>query len=349
MATIIGYGVDYSARQISGSALARHRYRGNPLRFVHRYLDFPAQQYPALDRGEVADLTAHGLEIEAIYEENTDDPAGGWLAGQRMGRQAVTSARAAGLPTGSTIYMCADAWLSNRGITVAAAMAFLDGARTVIAEFAIGAYGFADFIFAAAAGGHADRFWLCGTEIPLEHVPEWLDAYQWNNGREYVDGVECDLIKRYRPIAAGGAAGGAGIPADGGFLMALEAWQQERMFDRLLALSQGVDGQNFNGRQFDHEEIRRDTTDAKIDAIGLALAQLAEHDDRITLDPEQLELLNTKLGDRVAAEVDEIEAKLLERLDAMAAMLADRTGADKAVVLAALAEFYGVAVQAVDQ
>lgn len=205
MARIIGYGVDYSARRISGAALARHRYhdgRGgaHELGFVHRYLDFPRQGHPPLTRAELADLNAHGIAVEAIYEENIDDPRGGWLAGQRMGRQAVTSARAASLPAGSTIYFCADAWLSSQGITVAAAMAFLDGARTVIAEYIVGAYGFADFVFAAAAGGHADRFWLCGAEIPAHLVPDWLDAYQWNNGREYVDSVECDLIKRYRPI-----------------------------------------------------------------------------------------------------------------------------------------------------
>jgi lysozyme len=42
------------------------------------------------------------------------------------------------------------------------------------------------------------------------------------------------------------------------FLMALEQWQQERIFDRILSMSQGVEGQNFNGAQFDAEQRQRD-------------------------------------------------------------------------------------------
>lgn len=208
MADVIAYGVDYSARRLTGEVLAAHRLEHDggvhPVSFVHRYLDFPGQRWPALNRDEVDDLTAHGIGIEAIYEENVDDPAGGWDAGVRMGAQAVESARAAGLPAGTTIYFCADAWLANHGIPISTAMEFLDGASSTIAEYTPGAYGFEDFVFAAATGGHAKRFWLCGAEIPVERVPDWLDAYQWNNGREPVDGLETDLIKRYRPILNGG-------------------------------------------------------------------------------------------------------------------------------------------------
>lgn len=197
---VIATGLDYSARRLSGASVRAAGYK-----FVNRYLDFSGQQWPPLTAGELLDLEANGIEVHAVYEQNTNDPAGGYPAGVAMGRQAVQSARAAGLPAGTTIFMCADSWLANHSISVGTAMSFLDGARTQIdpAGFVIGAYGFADFIFAAHDGGHADRFWLCGAEIPDDHRPDWLHMYQWNNGRVFVDGLSCDLNKQYLPMDGG--------------------------------------------------------------------------------------------------------------------------------------------------
>lgn len=194
---VIATGLDYSAARLSGASIRKAGYK-----FVNRYLWFPGQRWPSLTAAEYHDLRSNGLEVHAIYEQNTNDPAGGWRGGELMARQAVLSAQMAGMPRNSVIFMCADAWLSTHKIPVATAMAFLDGARSVIdpAGYIIGAYGFADFIFAAHKGGHADRFWLCGAEIPEQHRPPWLHMYQWNNGRVYVDGVECDLNKQYIPM-----------------------------------------------------------------------------------------------------------------------------------------------------
>ncbi len=198
MPSVISRGLDYSARRLSGASIRRAGYT-----FVHRYLDFPGQLYPALNAAEVDDLQANGVDLETIFERTTSDPSGGFDGGKALAAEAVRAARACGLPQGTTIYMCADAWLSKHGIPVERAMAFLFGARPVLesAGYVIGAYGFADFVFAAANGGFADRFWLCGAQIPDNQVPPWLDVYQWNNGRVYVDGLECDLNLRYRPIA----------------------------------------------------------------------------------------------------------------------------------------------------
>lgn len=41
------------------------------------------------------------------------------------------------------------------------------------------------------------------------------------------------------------------------FLMALADWQQQRIFDRVLSMSQGVEGENFDGDQFKREEGER--------------------------------------------------------------------------------------------
>lgn len=202
--TVIAVGLDYSARRLSGASIRAAGYK-----FVNRYLWFPGQRYPALTADEYRDLAANGVEVHAIYEQNTNDPVGGWNSGVAMARQAVQSANAAGLPAGRTIYMCADAWLSTHGIPVSTAMSFLDGARSILrpAGYLTGAYGFADFVYAAQDGGHADRFWLCGAE---SGVRAGIHHYQWNNGRVQVDGLECDLNKQYLPMFDGAPGGGAG-------------------------------------------------------------------------------------------------------------------------------------------
>lgn len=209
---VIATGLDYSARRLSGASIRAAGYK-----FANRYLWFPGQRWPALTADEYRDLTANGIEVHAIYEQNTNDPAGGWNAGVAMARQAVQSAQAAGLPQGHTIYMCADAWLATHGISVSTAMSFLDGARSVLrpAGYMTGAYGFRDFVYAAQDGDHADRFWLCGAE---SGVRPGIHHYQWNNGRVYVDGLECDLNKQYIPMFEGAPGGGGGGDED----MALE-------------------------------------------------------------------------------------------------------------------------------
>jgi hypothetical protein len=108
--------------------------------------------------------------------------------------------------------MCADAWLSTHGIPVSTAMSFLDGARSILrpAGYLTGAYGFADFVYAAQDGAHADRFWLCGAE---SGVRPGIHMYQWNNGAVSVDGLTCDLNKQYIPMFEG-APGGGGIGGD---------------------------------------------------------------------------------------------------------------------------------------
>ncbi len=199
---VTAQGLDYSARRLSGRSIRDAGYD-----FVLRYLWFPGQQYPALNPTEMADLTANGVEVHGIYEQNTNDPAGGYAGGRRLAAQAVASATAATLAPGRTIFMCSDAWLSTHGIPVSTAMAFLDGARDIIdnSPYVLGAYGFRDFVYAAQDGGHADRFWLCGAE---SGVRDGIHLYQWNNGRAWVDGIECDLNKKYLPLLDGGSAGG---------------------------------------------------------------------------------------------------------------------------------------------
>lgn len=319
---VIAQGLDYSARRLTGKQV-----RDAGFTFVNRYLDFPGQQWPALTADEYWDMRANDVEVHAVYEENTSDPAGGWNAGVRMARQAVDSARACGLPAGTTIYMCADAWLANNGIPVSTAMSFLDGARSVLgpAGYVTGAYGFADFVFAAAQGGHAQRFWLCGAEIPDSLRPDWLHMYQWNNGRVYVDGLECDLNKQYLPMSAGGPGGGGGGGDD-------VSW-----YDKFKT----ADGKStFEAWQFlvwsNHYDNMIPAVVEMLNAQGQVLAAIAEDaGNDVELTPEQLELLRTG-----------VTADMSRGFAEMGAYLAERLGVGKDVVHEALRDFFRPAVNA---
>lgn len=62
---------------------------------------------------------------------------------------------------------------------------------------------------------------------------------------------------------------------DGGdFLVALEQWKQDRIFDRILSMSQGVEGQNFDGAQFAREQAQRDAQSAALAAIQAQLTAI---------------------------------------------------------------------------
>lgn len=189
MPTALDKGLDYSAQRISGAKIKAAGYN-----FVIRYLWFPGQRVSYIDANEYRDLTANGVDVELVYEQTTSDPAGGYEAGRRLMLQAVSSALSIGAAPGTIIYMCSDAWLATHGIPVATAMNFLRGARSAVGPYKLGAYGFTDFVYAAQNAGLADAYWLCGAE---SGVRDGITHYQWNNGRVYVDGVECDLNKRY--------------------------------------------------------------------------------------------------------------------------------------------------------
>lgn len=216
--TVVSHGLDYSAARIPAVEV-----KANGYEVVRRYLWFNGQRHAYLTADETQDMLRNGVQVDAIYEQNTNDPAGGYAGGQRMATQAVASSRGAGLPQGSLIYMCADAWLSTHGIPLATAMDFLRGSGQVIraAGYRVGAYGFADFIFEAARLGLADAYWLAGAEIPANQRPAWLTSWQNNRGYVYVRwagrSVTCDHNDNYRHSginAPGGGGGAGGFPVD---------------------------------------------------------------------------------------------------------------------------------------
>lgn len=314
---VIATGLDYSARRLTGAQVRAAGYT-----FVNRYLWFPGQRWPALTAAEYRDMRANGVDVHAIYEQNTNDPAGGWDAGVALAHQAVESARTCALPPGTTIFMCADAWLTTHGIPVSTAMAFLDGARSVIdpAGYVTGAYGFRDFIYAAQDGGHADRFWLCGAE---SGVRAGIHMYQWNNGRVYVDGLECDLNKQFLPMTTGAPGGGGGGGDD-------VSW-----YDKFKT----ADGNaTYEAWQFlvwsNHYDNMIPGIVNLLNVQAQVLADIAEDaGNNVQLTPEQLAQLRAG-----------VSADVSQGLDAMRDYLAERLGVGHDVVYDALRDFFRVTV-----
>lgn len=61
---------------------------------------------------------------------------------------------------------------------------------------------------------------------------------------------------------------------DGGFLMALADWEQQRLLERVLAMAEGVDGQNPDGAQFRREQVQRDAQTAALATIQAQLTAI---------------------------------------------------------------------------
>ncbi len=193
----VTYGADYSAAELSPSDL--DKFKDFDLRFLIRYIGWPENRkcishYPGAYERHVG----AGRRVLLVAEHLRDDPAGGHAGGVAMARRALKDARSIGYPDHLPIFFCADAWLAEVHIPPATAMAYLDGAASVMGRQRTGAYGFRDFIKAAKSGGHARWLWLAGS-APTDHeVAEgWPHFYQRNNGRIRPGGVEADLNWAY--------------------------------------------------------------------------------------------------------------------------------------------------------
>lgn len=129
------------------------------------------------------------------------------------------------------------------------------------------------------------------------------------------------------------------------FLGALEEWEQRRAFERILRMSSGVEGENFNGEQYNDETAQRAALGLKLDAIGDAIKQLSDDPKTsVKLDDEQLKVLQKSVADRAAEELQASTKKLEEALKAQTEYLADKFNLDKEEVKSALNEWFGVKV-----
>ena len=193
----VTYGADYSAGELSPAEL--DRFTTYDLRFLFRYIGWPdnpkcISHYPGAYRA----LADSGRMVLLVVEEGKTDPAGGRDAGVTMAQRARDNAASVGYPDSLPIFFCSDGWLSLDGIPVDTAMAYLDGAASVLGKNRVGAYGFRDFIQAAKAGGHAEWLWLCGSAPDDGELAQgWPHLYQWNGAHIYPGGLEANLNWAY--------------------------------------------------------------------------------------------------------------------------------------------------------
>jgi hypothetical protein len=209
----VAYGADYSARELSPSEL--NAFTAYDLRFLIRYIGWPENpkcisHYPGAYQAHVSG----GRLVLLAAEFATSDPAGGFAGGVAMAQRALNDAKSIGYPDNLPIFFCADGWLASNDTSVATAMAYLDGAASVMSRIRTGAYGFRDFIQAAQAGGHATWLWLCGTAPTDAEVAQcWPHFYQWNNGTIDPGGLQADLDWAYPGVLEALQAGS--LPASG--------------------------------------------------------------------------------------------------------------------------------------
>jgi hypothetical protein len=86
-----------------------------------------------------------------------------------------------------------------------------------------------------------------------------------------VDRVQCD-VNEWNVEAHPDMPGIYFANKKGGVVSDLQEWEQRRLFDRTLSAAMGVEGQNFHGVQFQHEEDWRQATTQQISALAGVVA-----------------------------------------------------------------------------
>jgi hypothetical protein len=154
--------------------------RGSRIEFVARYYRDPTSSLPALSSQEARKLASLGLQIVAVWEQNSPDPENlSYSFGHRDAVSAYKQAKAIGQPAGSAIYFAIDfnahelepAKEYFRGI--AAGLTAASGGR---AEYKVGVYGSGAVCDAIKRAGLARYSWLT-------KATSWdgsLDYDDWN-------------------------------------------------------------------------------------------------------------------------------------------------------------------------
>lgn len=202
MPAATAYGLDYSARELRPTEIDSYNAgTQQKISFLIRYIGYPGNSkcisyYPgALERHEQS-----GRPVLLVHQVAYQDFAGGHDAGVQHARVAVADAERAGWAWNRPIFAALDRYLAAsdpaRGIhpiSLDTARRYVAGFRSVLGDMA-GLYGFYDVMGPAVRDGWVPWFWQCGAESALV---EGVQFYQWNNGRVYPGGLECDLNKCY--------------------------------------------------------------------------------------------------------------------------------------------------------
>lgn len=159
-----------------------------------------------------------------------------------------------------------------------------------------------------------------------KHPPQTKKHFDLSSVRDYWPGVDSQNVE--------------------GFLMALEPWQQERMFLRLLRMSAGVTGENFDGEQFSHEDAQRRAILAKLDAMSAVLVEIAKDDtNSVVLSPEQMTALQASTSTTVEKTLEERTAAFEMGVQDILGALRDIDANDEEQAAAAIRRAFGRAAE----
>jgi hypothetical protein len=143
--------IDYSAGRPSGAAVKNNGHAG-----VIRYVGTPGRT-KNITKAEYADMAANGRGVALVYENHAGDAGGGFAGGVTAARTARADADAIGFPSNRPIYFAVDSDQVTSGQFLAA-MAYLDGAASVLGRPRVGVYGEYDIV-EMALPGHAAYGW----------------------------------------------------------------------------------------------------------------------------------------------------------------------------------------------
>ena len=193
VAAVGARGLDYSAGRLAGSTI-----RDAGFQFVVRYVDDVAHTSTKhIVPSEYRDLIAAGVDVYLVHEQGTDDMFGGYNAGATNAGRARRGADNIGYPPGGIIFMAADRHFSASQLPTA--LAYLDGAASVLGRGALGCYGFFELIDACIATGRGSALWQCGI-APAASDPVHIWQVPPPRGSIVVGGINADLNELLRPM-----------------------------------------------------------------------------------------------------------------------------------------------------
>lgn len=234
-------------------------------------------------------MHAHGIAVVLVFETTAYRAVDGYDAGKYDANIALDQARLVSWPNDRPIYFAVDFAATPDQVS-----SYLHGVRDTLGPARVGVYGSYDIVKWTLDTGTAKYAWQTTAWSVGQRDPR-INLFQ-RLGAEIVDGVNCDVNE-----ALTGDYGQ--WPTDtGGFLMALEDWEQRRVLDRVLRASKGVEGQDFDGEQWKFEQAWRDAVDAKLAALDAKVSAIQG-----TLATEEANLL----GAIKAAPAGQVDTKAL--------------------------------------
>jgi hypothetical protein len=253
--------LDYSNGRPAGAAVKAAGFDA-----VVRYTGFdPALRGKCVTRAEYESHLAAGVAVAFVYEDDVGTSLQGRGRGQADAHAVLQWADAIGAPV-PACYFAVD--FDAQPGQYAAIDDYFRGAADILGTPRVGGYGsyaVVGHLFDAGlvTYGWQTVAWSHGLREPRAHLFQRL-------GTAVVDGVQCDVND---VLADDFGQYPNPIKKDtGGFLVALADWEQHRLYDRVLSMSQGVANENFDGEQFQREQGWRDTISQQLAAIQGAIS-----------------------------------------------------------------------------